>query len=298
MRTRDLGEMALLGATWGASFPLLRVAAPQFGPVPLIAVRLIVAATIALALWRVFGELRKHAGKLFFLGLINTAVPFSMFAVAALYIPAGLNSLLNATTPMFAAVLAWAWLGERLTVLRVVGIAIAFVGVGLILSDSMVIDTQHLIDDRRVLGVLLGLVAAALYALAGCYVRRYMANLSPTVLSAGSISSAAMLMVPAAALFWPATMPSPGSWLAAFLLGAVCTALAYVLYFRLMAQVGAARASTVTFLIPVFGTLWGALFLGEQVTLRLAGYCLVVLVGTVLSTGLVRWPAMAAARSR
>lgn len=297
MRLTDILNMVLLGAIWGASFPLLRYAAPQFGPFALIAVRLLAAAVVVLSIWSVKAELRSHWRKLGILGLINTAVPFTLFAFAAQLIPSGVNSLLNATTPIFGALIARLWLGERLSTLRWLGILIAFAGVGAIVSES--ISFAHLGaagGARGALGVLAGLTAACLYGLAVCYTRRYLVELPSTVLTAGSIASAALLMTPAVLLAWPPLPPSGGAWLAAVVLGVLCTAVAYVLYFRLLKRVGAARAVTVTFLIPVFGILWGALFFQERIGVRVLMFCGLVLLGTALATGLAdRWGRSAAA---
>ncbi len=287
MRPIDIANLVLLGAIWGGSFPLLRYAAPQFGPLALIAVRLISAAVVVMLLWRVGRELRANWRRLAVLGLINTAIPFTLFAFAALLIPAGVNSLLNATTPIFGALIARFWLGERLSLQRWSGILLAFAGVGAIVYETVGFGTiDHTGHGPPWLGVLAGLGAGFLYGLAVCYTRRYLVDLPATVLTAGSIGSAAIMLSPLALLAWPATPPTAGAWLAAVVLGLLCTATAYVLYFRLLKNVGAARAVTTTFLIPVFGILWGALFFGERVGSRLLLFCGVVLVGTALATGL------------
>ncbi len=287
MRPADVANLILLGAIWGGSFPLLRYAAPQFGPFALIAVRLLVASLVVLCLWQVARELRANWQRLTVLGLINTAVPFTLFAFAALLIPAGVNSLLNATTPIFGALIARFWLGERLGPQRWIGILVAFAGVGAIVVETVGFSAaQPFGEGRSALGVAAGLAAGFLYGLAVCYTRRYLVHLPATVLTTGSVVSATVLLAPPALLAWPATAPTVGAWVAAILLGLVCTAAAYVLYFRLLKNVGAARAVTVTFLIPVFGILWGALFFDERIGARLLMFCGVVLIGTALATGM------------
>jgi drug/metabolite transporter (DMT)-like permease len=298
MRPSDIANLVLLGAIWGGSFPLLRYAAPQFGPLALIAVRLAVASAIVLLLWRVGRELRANLGRLAVLGLINTAVPFTLFAFAALLIPSGVNSLLNATTPIFGALIARFWLGERLSARRWAGILLAFAGVGAIVFETAGFSSAHpLGEGRGALGVLSGLTAGFLYGLAVCYTRRYLVHLPATVLTAGSVGTATVMMAPLALLAWPAVTPTAGAWVAGIVLGLVCTASAYVLYFRLLKNVGAARAVTVTFLIPVFGILWGAVFFGERVGGRLLLFCAVVLVGTALATGMFERPSAASAET-
>lgn len=272
----------VLGAIWGGAFPLLRVASPAFGPIPLVAVRVLVASVVLLALVRHRDQLRDKAGRLFILALINTAIPFALFAFATLSITAGLASLLNATTPMFGAIIAFFWLGERLTFSRILGIVVAFGGVGMLVSSAV---GAH--AEGALLGVAAGLVGAALYAVAASYSRRYLADVHPSVSAAGTVLGATIALWPFAIWKWPETMPSVGEWVAAVSLGLLCTALAYVIYFRLLRNVGAGRAVAVTFLIPAFGILWGALFLSEPITVELIVGCAIVLVGTALATGLV-----------
>jgi len=283
MRARDVLDMLLLGAIWGGAFPLLRVASPAFGPVPLVAVRVAIAAVVLIALARERGAIRKDALGYLALGLINTAVPFSLFSYATLSITGGLASLLNATTPIFGALIAFLWLGERLTALRVVGIVLAFAGVAMLVSGAV---GTH--SEGALLGVAAGLAGAALYGVAASYSRRRFRDAQPATIAAGSVLGATIALWPFAIAYWPSTPPSPGHWLAAIVLGLVCTALAYVIYFRLLRRVGASRAVTVTFLIPAFGILWGTLFLGEPITTELLLGCIVVMAGTALATGLVR----------
>lgn len=282
MKPRDVFDMLLIGAIWGGAFPMLRVAAPAFGPVALIGVRVAVAAIVLLALLRARGRLLEKAGPLFVLSMLNTAVPFTLFAYATLGVSAGTASLLNATTPMFGAMLAFFWLGERLSGLQVLGIALGFGGIASIVWNE--IGTHA---DASALAVAAGLVGAALYGAAASYARRRLDGVDPMVVATGCVCGAALVMVPAAALTWPGAMPGALAWASAVGLGVLCTALAYVLYFRLLPRIGAARAVTVTFLIPVFGILWGAALLGEPLTLALLAGAAVVLLGTGLAMGLV-----------
>ncbi len=286
MKPRDLFDLLLIGAIWGGAFPLLRVAAPAFGPVALIGVRVAVAAAVLLALLKSPGRLVQHARPLFVLAMMNTAIPFTLFAYATLGITAGTASLLNATTPMFGAILAFAVLGERLTGLQVFGIGLGFAGIASIVWKE--IGTQA---DAAALSVAAGLVGAALYGAAATYARRRLDGVDPMVVATGSVVGSALVMVPAAVLAWPQQNPGADAWGSAIGLGVFCTALAYLLYFRLLPRVGAARAVTVTFLIPVFGILWSAALLGEPLTGALLLGCAVVLVGTALAMGLRPRPA-------
>lgn len=282
MKPRDVADLITLGALWGGAFPLQKVAVAAFGPFALVAVRVSVGAAVLLLLLRDYRALRANSGKLLLLGMLNTAIPFSLFSFSTLYITAGLASLLNATTPMFGAAIAWVWLGERLSWSRLLGIVIGFVGIASIVWDKVAV---HAGGAMR--GVLAGLLAAALYGLAACYTKRHLATLDSKVNAAGSVLGATLVMVPLGAAQWP-TMPVPLiAWACAVALGMLCTALAYIIYFRLMPRIGAARSVTVTFLIPVFGIFWGAIFLHEPVTPTLLLGCAVVLFGTALATGVI-----------
>jgi len=283
VKLRDLLDMLLIGAIWGGAFPMLRVAAPAFGPVALIGVRVTVASVVLLALLKSRGRLLQLARPLFVLGMLNTAIPFTLFAFATLGVTAGTASLLNATTPMFGAILAFTVLGERLTGLQVFGIGLGFAGIASIVWKE--IGTHA---DASALSVAAGLVGAALYGAAASYARRRLDGVDPMVVATGSVVGATLVMVPAAAFTWPQQTPGASAWASAVGLGLFCTALAYVLYFRLLPRVGAARGVTVTFLIPVFGILWGAAVLGEPLTWTLLLGCVVVLAGTALALGL--WP--------
>jgi drug/metabolite transporter (DMT)-like permease len=285
LKTRDFAALVLLGAIWGGAFPLLRVASPAFGAIPLSFVRIAVAAVVLVAMARDLASLRPRAGLLFLLGVINSAIPFTLFAFATLSITAGLAALLNATTPMFGALIAYLWLGERLTVLRVLGILIGFFGVAMIVWD-----TAGARAEGATLGIAAGLTASALYGLSANFAKHKLDSLDATSISAASVLAAALVLAPPAVVEWPNVLPTPAEWAAAVALGLVCTALAYLIYFRLIRNAGPAKAVTVTFLIPVFGIFWGALFLGEAITTQLIVSCALVLTGTALATGVIAMP--------
>src|SRR5262245_10312345 len=252
MRPRDVFDLLVLGAIWGGAFPMLRVASPAFGPIALITVRLGVAAVLLAFMLRSLEQVRANAGRLFALGLLNSAVPFTLFAFAALHVTAGLAALLNATVPIFGALLAYLVLGERLSTGRVLGIAIAFAGI-----VSIVWESAATRSSAGLWGVAAGLTASALYATAALYTKRRLSHLDVRTISAGSVCGATLAILPLGVLTWPEVPPANTAWLAAIGLGALCSAVAYLLYFRLLQNVGPARAVTVTFLIPVFGILWG-----------------------------------------
>lgn len=289
MKRRDIIDLVLLGALWGASFLFQRIAVPAFGALPLAAVRIAVAALILLPLlvWRGgLADLRQRPGSFLMLGALNTAVPFVLFAWALLTITAGVAAILNATAPMFAALVAWAWMRERPGALQALGLLIGFGGVLWLVSARAGLDVEGIRWP-----IVAGLAACLCYGIAGNYARRSFASVSPLAMATGSQITATLLLLPFAIWTWPASMPGTRDWAAALVLGVFCTGLAYLLFFRLLTHVGAARAMTVTFLIPAFAMIWGRLFLHEPITLSMLLGCAVVLLGTAIATGLVRGPA-------
>jgi len=282
MRTRDVSDMLLLGGIWGGAFALQRVSVPAFGAVPLAAVRIGVALCVLLIFLRDRQLLREQPLRLLTLGAMNTAIPFSLYAYAMLNITSGLAALLNATTPMFGALIARLWLGERLTGVRVAGIVIAFAGVAWLVRDAI-----GTLGGGVIPGVCAALLGAACYGFSASYSRRFFPTADPIAVASGTVLGALLVIAPFATRAWPAAPIAWPPWIAAIVLGIVCTAIAYMLYFRLLRSVGAGRAVAVTFLFPPFGVFWGAMFLHEPVTPGLLAGCAVVLGGTALAVGLV-----------
>lgn len=289
MRATDAAELVLLAALWGGSFLFMRIGAPEFGPVALVFVRVAGAAALLLPLllWRGEGAaLRRHWRPILLVGLTNTALPFTFYTVAALVLSAGLSGIFNATAPLWGALIAWAWLNDRPSASRLLGLAIGFAGVfGLALGRASFQPGEHGVSPT--LGIVACLVATLFYGFSANYTKRALTGVPPLAVAAGSQLSATALMLLPALWWWPATPPSTIAWLAAAVLALACTGLAYLLYFRLIAQVGPAQAISVTFLIPAFAIVWGAMFLGEALTLPLLAGCAVIVLGTALATGVI-----------
>lgn len=286
MKPRDLADLVLLAALWGGSFLFMRYAAPAFGALPLMWLRVAIATACllpVLVLRGQVGALRERIGVVTVMGLFNSAIPFVLIAWATLSITAGLASILNAAVPIMTALIGAVWLRDRLGAGRVAGLVIGMAGVVLLAADKA---------DFKPGGsgwALLAMVGATLcYGFAANFTKRHLTGVPPMVNAAGSQIVSAVALTPFALWAWPAHSPAPLAWAAAAVLGVGCTAIAYVLFFRLIERVGASRAVTVTFLVPVFGTLWGALFLGESVTVSMLLGGAVVLLGTGLSTGVIR----------
>jgi drug/metabolite transporter (DMT)-like permease len=282
-------RLIVLAAIWGGSFLFTRVAGPYFGPVALIFLRVGSAAALLLPLALLGGEIsaiRANAGKLLLLGVLNSAVPFTLLAAATLSLGAGMGSILNATAPLWGAALGIVFLGERPSWLRALGLALGFAGVALLVEFRPGAHTPggNQVGRLAWLPVAAALAATFLYALSAQWSKRRLVGVSPLAVSAGSQLGATLLMLPAAIATWP-TGPAPAhAWMAALALGVVCTALAYLIYFRMIAEGGAGRALAVTYLVPVFGVLWGWMLLGEPVTPGMLAASAVVILGTFLSS--------------
>ncbi len=290
MKAADVVDLLLLAALWGASFLFTRIAVAAFGPVALVELRVLVAAAFLLAIvaWRrELAALRANLGRAALLGLINSALPFFLFNYATLTITAGFASILNATVPMWTATIGVLWLRERLRISQWLGLALGLIGVAVLVWGK--VDLRPGSSQWTVtLAVAAALAATLAYGAAVHLARRMQAGVAPLVTAAGTQSGATIVMAPPALLLWPTQTPEASLWLATLALGVGCTGVAYVLYFRLIARAGAMRAASVTFLIPLFGTLWGALFLGEAITAQMIVGGAVVLLGTTLALGLFR----------
>jgi drug/metabolite transporter (DMT)-like permease len=285
-------DFFLLAAIWGASFLFTRIAVVEFGPVPTAALRVAIAALflVPILLWRGLGpQLRQHWKAVFFVGVLNSGIPFACFSFALLSITTGLSSILNATVPLFGAVVAWIWLKDRLSATRVLGLAIGFAGVVMLAWDkaSFKPDASGVASGWAVLACLL---ATLCYGIAASYTKRFLGGLPALVTATGSQLGATLGLALPALWLWPAQAPGAKSWAALLAVGVLCTGVAYILYFRLIERAGPARALAVTFLLPVFAIFYGMLFLGEQVTSWMLICGVVIVCGTMLSTGLVKLP--------
>jgi drug/metabolite transporter (DMT)-like permease len=290
MSRRSLFDLLLLGALWGASFLFMRMGAAEFGPAPLVFIRVAGASLLLLPILAAQGQmpaLRQHWRVIAFVGVINSALPFLFFMVAALVLNVGLMAVFNATAPIWGAIVAWAWLGDRPTKSRILGLAIGVLGVVFLTWGKADFKAgAHGISPA--LGIAACIAAAVLYGVAANVSRKHLVGVPPMAMAAGTQLSAAVVMLLPALWAWPSVMPSTKGWIAAAALAVGCTGLAYVLFFRLIAHAGATNAISVTFLIPAYAMLWGWLFLNEQPTGTMLMGCAVILLGTALATGFIK----------
>ena len=281
-------DFVLLAVLWGSSFLFMREGAHEFGPFPTAWVRVTLAAIILtpVLVWRrEVPVLVVHWRKAMSAGVLNAGIPFACYAYALMHINTGLTSILNATTPLFGALIAWFWLGDKLNATRALGLALGFTGVVLLASD--VPGGISFKEGGSGLAVVACLVATFCYGIAGSFTKRYLQNVPSLVTTTGSLWGASLGLTIPALLTWPSDMPSLHASGALGIAGLLCTALAYVLYFRLMTRTGPARTMTVTYLIPVFANVFGMVFLDEVVTHWMMGCAVVIVIGTALASGLV-----------
>jgi len=275
MSAADAARLVTLAAIWGASFLFIRIAAPAIGVVATADVRMLIAGS-ALALYYALtgfdAEWRRWWRYYLLIGALNCVAPFLLFGYAALELSVGLMAVLNATSPMWGALLSALTLRERLSPGRIAGLLIGVVGVALVSGAE---------GSARWLAILAGLAAAFCYGLTGVVLRRWGQNASARGMAAGTLLMGGVLLAPLPAVA-PPPWPAVNVVLAMLALALVCSSLGYILYFRLIADIGPAGALTVTYLIPIFGVVWGALFLGEPLSAAMILGALIVIAGTVL----------------
>jgi drug/metabolite transporter (DMT)-like permease len=266
--------MIVLGAIWGGSFLFMRMASKEFGPIALIQFRVIVASLFLSSVVIAQGrgrELFRFPLRMSIVGLSGSAIPFTLFAFGTLTLSAGLASVLNATSPFFGALIAVFYFREPLTRAKWLGLLVAFSGVYLLVSDKLQI-------SGGTLAIAACLFAAFCYGISAHYSKRKLSDMSPIAVAAGSQIASSIWMLPVSLWYLPNEVPSMSSWIAAITLGVVCTGVALVIYFYLIQAVDATRAMTIAYLIPLFGILWGAIFLGETLTyMAFLGGCFVLL---------------------
>ena len=288
-RTSTVIEFLALAAIWGSSFLFMRLGGAEFGIVATAGVRVLIGAAVLMPLlWASgqWGDLRRNARSILLIGMLNSALPFVLFAYAVSSISTSLSAILNATVPLFGALVAWWWLKDRPDNGRILGLVIGFMGVLLLSYDKASFKA-----GGTGWAVLACLLATFLYGLAANCAKKYLTGVPALATATGSQIGASIGLLLPTLWLWPTENPGLTSWLALLALGVVCTGIAYILYFRLIEHLGPARAVTVTFLVPVFAILYGTLLLNEALTLWMLLCGTVVVLGTSLAAGVLRLPA-------
>ncbi|OCR23422.1 multidrug DMT transporter permease [Pseudomonas syringae] len=272
MKPADIIRLIALAAIWGASFLFMRIIAPVLGTVPTAFFRVSIAAVgllVILWLMRIDWDFRGKLKTCMMLGVINSGLPATMYSLAAQVMPAGYSSIFNATTPLMGVLVGGLFFSEKLSTVKIIGVFLGLVGVGILTRAGPVAFNLELLT-----GALACLLATTCYAFAGFLTRRWLdqqGGLDSRLSALGSMLGATLLLLP---LFGyrvftdpPATWGGINVWLSLLGLGLICTAFAYILYFRLMSSIGPLSSMTVTFMIPPFGVLWGALLLDEPLSM-------------------------------
>ena len=279
----------MLAAIWGLSFSFIKIASPEFGSFALAFMRIILAAIFLFAVIVISGqtntliallfksELRWH---LFISGLLGQLLPFILFAKAELTISASSASILNATTPIWSVIVAYVWLKTHVSLFKLLGIILSFIGVSILVGYTSVSDNN---SNASILGSGAILLATFCYAYGSNYLKKYLDQTPPLQVATASTIYAAFTGLPLAIYTWPTTEISVQAWHATLLLGFLCTGLAFILFFELIAKFDATSAVSVTFLIPIFGVLWGINYLDEQINITTIIAMLVILAGVVMS---------------
>ena len=285
MRTADIIRLVSLAAIWGGSFAFMRVVAPVFGGIGTMWLRISIAGVVLLAFALAtradlnFGQWWK---KYLFIGLLNSALPFALFAFAMKTLPAGYGAILNAMSPFFAAIFAAVMLGERLTPPRLAGMVLGFVGVATIVNLGPVP-----LNAETITAAAACVLATVSYGYIILYTKKY-AQGAPTMgMAVGALILPALATSPLGLMAIPPVMPPLNVVLGMLGLAVICSSIAYLLYYRLIRDLGPTRAISATFLIPVFGCAWGAIFFGEALNGGAIFGGVIVLIGVAMVLGLL-----------
>ncbi len=280
MTTADLIRLLSLAAIWGGSYSFMRVVAPVFGGIGTMWLRVSIAGFVLLAFALVTREDLQWAKwwkQYLFIGLTNSAVPFALIAFAMKTLPAGYGAILNAMSPFFAAMFAALMLGERLTALRLVGMALGFAGVAIIINLGPIP-----LNAGTLLAATACITATCLYGFIIVYTKKYTKGVPNMGIAVGTLILPAVLVTPLGLMSVPHLVPTGNVVLSLLGLAVLCSSIAYLLYYRLIRDVGPTRAISVTFLVPVFGAIWGAIFHGETLNSSAVVGGITVLIGVAL----------------
>ena len=279
MEIRYWALLIFLGAIWGSAFIFIKVAAPEFGAVPLVQARLIIASLIFLpVLLRkkyilLLKPIWKHS---MLLAITNNAIPFTMFSIASFGSESNMLAILNATTAFNTMIIAYFWLNESVSLKQLLGLILGFIGVVILVNPDS--------SSTSIVSAIFCLMGAACYSFSTVFIQKNSAKTNKLVLIGWSIIFSAFLMIPITIIYLPSSMPSTNAFLSVLWLGGVSTGLAFLGYVRLIEKIGAVKTSTVAYFLPIFGIIWGYIFLDEVITPSIILGCLTILVGVFLAT--------------
>jgi len=272
-----------LSAIWGGSFIFMRVLSPALGPVVTADMRLLIAGVVLTLYLRIRNQrldLLKNLKRYIIIGLLNSGIPFLLFSFAALYLPSSISVIINSLTPLFGVLFSILWLNEKVTPKKISGIALGIVGV-IIIRGSENLELTLMTTIAMAACVF----ATMLYGLASTYVKVYAKDIAPSAVATGSQLVAGIVFLPLIYFFPVRTELTTQIVLIAISFSVFCSAIAYVIFYRLLNNLGTTKALSVTFLIPVFGFIWGYIFLKEEITMIMIVGSLFVLSGIYFVTG-------------
>ena len=270
--------LTFLGALWGSAFMFIKVATPEFGPVALVNTRLIIASIIFLPILlrnKYIHLLRPIWKQVLVLAIMNNAIPFTLFSYASFGADSNILAILNATTAFNTMMIAYIWIGENVTIKQLFGLIVGFIGVFILVNPQN--------SSTTLISSLSALLAAFFYSFSTVYIQKNSVNANKMVLIGWSIIFSAVIMLPVTIFYLPNAMPSAAAISSAIWLGAISTGLGFIGYVRLIDKIGAVKTSTVAYFLPVFGIIWGAIFLDEVITSTIVIGCFIVLIGIYLS---------------
>ena len=298
MTLKYLCYLLLLAIIWGSSFSFIKVATHDFGSIPLAVIRIFLAAIFLIMVTLLIGRektcfklliSKQHRIHLLFSGLLGQLLPFILYAQAEQTISASIASILNATTPFWTAIIAYVWLKKQASFMQIFGMLLGFIGVAILITtpveslNSSNIISLHYSRVDQILGAMLTLFATLCYGYGANYLQTFLHKPHPLDVATNSTIYATIIGIPFAIFFWPESAISRESWQSALLLGVVCTGLAFILFFNIISHMGANFAVSVTFLIPIFGVLWGVVYLNETINTIMIVSMIIILIGVVLS---------------
>lgn len=279
MEIRYWALLILLGAVWGSAFIFIKIAAPEFGAVALVQARLVIASLIFVPLLfrrkylLLLKPIWKHS---FLLAVTNNAIPFTMFSLASFGSDSNMLAILNATTAFNTMIIAYFWLSEDVSLKQLTGLIMGFIGVVILVNPDS--------SSTSLISAIFCLLGAACYSFSTVFIQKNSAKTNKLVLIGWSIIFSAFLMIPMTLIYPPVSMPSFDAFLSVLWLGGVSTGLAFLGYVRLIEKIGAVKTSTVAYFLPIFGIIWGYIFLDEVITLSIVIGCLTILLGVFLAT--------------
>ena len=269
--------IAILGAVWGSAFMFIKIATPELGPIALVNIRLAVAGLIFIPFLlqeKYLKHFRSNV-KILVLSIVNTALPFSLFAYASLESSSNMLSILNGTTAIMAVVISTIWLKVKLNIFQIMGVFIGLFGIVVLANpDNVYISTK---------ATIFCLGAAFCYALSANYIQKFAYKTNTTVLIGWSLVLASIFLLPLTIFNLPLQFPSNNAIFSILWLGVISTGIAFLGYVRLIEKVGAVKTATVAYFIPVFGVIWGYVFLGEPITLQILIGMMLILTGIIFT---------------